>query len=141
MGGRQPTRDLDRPANRLTFRDRRRRDDVAQRAPFQQLGDEVRPARLDADVEDREDVGMVQRRRCARLELEAAQPLVILRRVSRQHLDCDLAAEPRVFRAIDLTHAAVSKRSDDFVRAETRAGSEHQCATPISHHHLTWRRC
>jgi hypothetical protein len=42
---------------------------------------------------------------------------------SRQHLHCDLAAEPRVLGAVDLAHAARAERGDDLVGTEAGAGS------------------
>ena len=44
--------------------------------------------------------------------------------VLRQHLDRDVALEPRVARAVDLAHAARAERRQDLVRAEALAGSE-----------------
>ena len=40
------------------------------------------------------------------------------------HLDGDVAAQPRVARAIDLAHAAGPEASDDLVGAEAIAGGE-----------------
>ena len=50
---------------------------------------------LGADVVDREDVRMVQRRGRACFLLEAAQPIGIGRERRRQHLDRDVTPEPR----------------------------------------------
>ena len=42
----------------------------------------------------------------------------------RQHLDRDLASEPRVAGAIHLAHAAGAERGDDLVGAEAGTGGE-----------------
>src|SRR5947208_16759911 len=47
-------------------------DAASQRCPFEQLGHDVRGALVLADVVDREDVGMIQRRGRARFQLETA---------------------------------------------------------------------
>ena len=41
-----------------------------------------------------------------------------------QHLDRHLAPEPRVPRAVDLSHASRSDRSQNLVRAQTESGRE-----------------
>ena len=58
----------------------------------------------------------------ARLALEAGQAVGIgARRLGGQHLERDVAAEPRVARAVDLAHAARAERGDDLVGAEPSA--------------------
>ena len=73
---------------------------------------------------DRDDVGVVERRRRARLLLEALQAVRVLRERRRQHLDRDLAPEPRVLRPVDLSHPAGAERREDLVGAELCAGGE-----------------
>ncbi len=63
---------------------------------------------------------MVQRRGGAGLLLEAPQPVGIGGERRRQHLDRDVAPEPRVAGAVDLAHAASAERADDFIRTESR---------------------
>ena len=63
---------------------------------------------------------MVEGARGLRLLLEAAQAIGVRRHRLRQHLHRDLAAEPRVPRAVDLAHAAGPQRPADLVRAEMR---------------------
>ena len=77
-----------------------------------------------AEVVHTENVRVVQRAGGARLLLEPPQPLGIGRERGGKHLDGDLASETRVVGTIDLAHAAGAERSDDFVRAETRSGSQ-----------------
>ena len=101
-------------------------DALAQRLALEQLRDDVRRAVSRADVEDREDVRMVERRGGARLLLEAAQPIGIGRERGGQDLDRDLASEPRVARAVDLAHAAGAERREDLVRTQLRTCRKRQ---------------
>ena len=59
---------------------------LAQRLAFQQFGDNIRRALFLADVENRKNVGMVQRRRGSRFLREALQPVAI----SRERLPAEL---------------------------------------------------
>ena len=52
------------------------------------------------------------------LALEPGERVGILGEVGRQHLDGDVAIEPRVARAVDLAHSAGAQRSQDRVWAE-----------------------
>ena len=74
-----------------------------------------------ADVEQRADVRMIERRDRARLALEAVAKLRVGRERRGEDLDRDGAIEPRVARAIDLAHAARADERDDFIGAETHA--------------------
>ena len=59
---------------------------------------------------------MIERAGGARLVLESAQSVRDPRELVGQHLDRDVAIEPRVARAIDDAHAAGADAADDFVR-------------------------
>ena len=67
---------------------------------------------------------MGQRGNRPRLGLEAAPHLGIGGDVRGHDLERDVAAEPRVARAIDLAHPAGAERRDDFVLRETAARGE-----------------
>src|SRR5262249_28584081 len=71
-----------------------------------------------ADVVDGRDVGVVQDPRSARLLLEPPQPVRIGREGGRQHLNRDLAPEPRIPRPVHLSHAARTQRREDLVRSQ-----------------------
>ena len=58
----------------------------------------------------------------ARLLLEAAQAVLVGGERRRQHLDRDLAAEPRVARPEYLAHAAGGDQIDDLVGANPGSG-------------------
>ena len=84
----------------------------------EQLHDDERLALVLADVVDRADVRMVQRRGGARLALEALERLRVARQLARQELERDLAAEARVLGAVDDTHAAAAEPVEDAVVGE-----------------------
>ena len=74
--------------------------------------DELHGEKADAvgilDRVKHDDIGMAQRGDHPRLALEARQPIGVRRNVGRQHLERNLAAESRVLRAVDLSHAAAA---------------------------------
>ena len=53
-----------------------------------------------------------------------ASASALSREVRRQHLDGDVAPEPRVARAVDLAHPARPERRRDLVRPEAGPGRE-----------------
>ena len=75
-----------------------------------------------ADVVERADVRMVERRDRLAPRARTAARSSGSARVRRQDLDRDGAVEPRVARLVDLAHAAGAERRDDLVGAEARAG-------------------
>ena len=91
---------------------------LGERLPFEQLHHQVVGAFVLPDVVEYADVRVIHRRDGARLALESLGGLRPIRDVGWQHLDRDCAVQPRVFRAIDLSHAACAKRFQDFVRSE-----------------------
>jgi len=56
-----------------------------------------------------------------RLALESGEPLGIGRERRPRHLDRDIAAEPRVTRAVNLSHFALADRRDDLAGTDARA--------------------
>ena len=61
--------------------------------------------------------------RIARFRREA-QALGVLREVGVHHLECHLAREPLVARAVDLAHAALAEQPEHLVRSDARPGCE-----------------
>ena len=90
----------------------------------------IRRARL-IDGVDLRDVGMVEARQRFRFALEAPQTFLVLREFVRQHLDRDLALQPRVARAIDLPHRAGAQRTHDHIIGEGRAGTHARRSCPM----------
>ncbi len=67
---------------------------------------------------------MRQRRDGAGLALEARERVGGVREPLGQDLEGDLASQPRVEGAVDLSHPAGAEWSDDRVRAEPGVGSQ-----------------
>ena len=67
---------------------------------------------------------MIQRSQHLRFALEARQAIDVTRKGVGQHLNRDIAIQPRIARAIHLAHAAGADEADHFVRAETIAGRQ-----------------
>ncbi len=90
-----------------SFFDRQRAagEKLPQRRALHPLHRDVGDPALRPDVVDRDDVGVIERRGRPRLLLETLQPLRVRRQLRRQHLDRDLAREPRVPRPVDLPHS------------------------------------
>jgi hypothetical protein len=61
---------------------------------------------------------MIQHSGGARFLFEASEAVGVFRERSGEHLYCDVAAEARVARAVDLAHAARAEWGDDFVGSE-----------------------
>ena len=80
-------------------------------------------ARRFADVVNRANVWMIERRSGARLALEAF-PRVIRRKRLGQNLNCYVAMQPRVPGTVHLSHPALADGRKDFVRAELVACRE-----------------
>ena len=68
-----------------------------------------------ADLVDRADVGMVQRRRGPSFAAEAGQRLRVSGNVFGQELERDEAAKLGVFGLVDHTHPAAAELFDDAV--------------------------
>jgi hypothetical protein len=77
-----------------------------------------------AEIEDREDVRMRERGHGPGLAPEARQRIRVLGEVAGQHLDRDVAAELRVFGAVDLAHPAAAQWRHDLVESESSPGRQ-----------------
>ena len=89
-----------------------------QRLPVEERHHEVVGTAGVADVVEAAGMGMVKGGDSARFAFEAAATAAIAGDLANQDLDGDVAAEPRVTRAIHLAHAAGTQRGEHFVRAE-----------------------
>ena len=74
-----------------------------------------------ADLVDRRQVRMIERRCGPRFLDEALDARRVAGQLGRQDLDGEIAAERRVTGAIDLTHASRANPGDDLVAAELRS--------------------
>ena len=114
--------DLRPELHHLVERQRALLQAIGERLALEQLHhQEVRVA-LVPDVEQRADVGMVERGDRLRLALEALAALVVLREADGKDLDGDAAVEAGVLPAPDLAHAAGADRRLKLVRPEPRPG-------------------
>ena len=120
----QTARDLRGYGERFAGRQRSPVKKVAQRLAVEKLRNCVTHAVVVAEVVNRQDVGVRNRRHRTRLALEACDAIGIGGEGFRQNLDRDLAAQVRIVSPIHFAHSAGADRADDFVGAEARAGHE-----------------
>ncbi len=93
-------------------------------------GQEEHPLDL-AGLVKRDDVGMVDRRRQARLALEARPEVGVLRQLVGEELEGDLATELPLLREVDDAHAAAAQDPLDAIRPEV--GAEARVGTGGGH--------
>ena len=109
-------------AQHLVQRDRAARDPRLQRLALQQLHHHELLAGVLADVVQRADVRMIERRDGARLAEEALHRLRLATRFLGQELDRDLAAQPQVLGGVDHAHAAAAERLLDSIVRDLLSG-------------------
>ena len=114
-------------------RERTSGEHLVQACAGEQLHHQIGLPLIGADVEERADVRVIERRDRTPLALESRQGVRRPSRRDREDLDRHLAAEPRIGAAIDLTHPAFAKLRDDGVRAEPPARSEVHRAGILRH--------
>jgi hypothetical protein len=102
----QSVRNLQRVVESLAYSNRAAAQTVPQSFSFEQFGDNVRRAFIRADVEDRQNVGMIQGRGGKGLLLEPAQAVGVQRKRLWQNLDGNFAFEAGVAGAVNLAHPA-----------------------------------
>ena len=90
-------------------------DQVLECDAVEELHDEERAIALLANVVNRTDVGMIQRRRGLGFAPKALEGLAVLRQIFGKKLEGDEAAETRVLRFVDHTHPAATELFDDPV--------------------------
>src|ERR1700746_4007449 len=82
------------------------------------------------------NVRMIQRRNYPRLALETRFQIRVFRKMLRQNFYGDVAAKPRIVRAINLAHSARTERRNDLIRTEL--GSNRESHRPeLSHFRIT----
>src|SRR4030095_1787259 len=121
---REAMRDVKRELDRLADRDGPGIQAVPKRLAFKQFGHNEWRAGLSADVVHGEDIRVVPRGGCAGFLLESTEAIDVSRECWGEDFDRDITSESRIARAVYLAHAASAEGGDDFVRAETGAGSE-----------------
>jgi len=121
---REAIRDVTREFERLADRDGPGIQAVPKRLAFKQFGHNEWRAGLSADVVHGEDIRVVQRGGCAGFLLESTEAIDVGRKCCGEDFDRDITSESRIARTVYLAHAASAEGGDDFVGAETGAGSE-----------------
>ena len=121
MGRSEPVGDLGCVLDRLALRHAAAVDSLAKALALEQLGNEERHTSFVADVENGEDVGVVERPRRARFELEAGQSISVCGKGRGQNLNRHVAADPRVSSPIDLAHPTRADLVDDLIVGEVFA--------------------
>ena len=117
----EPLGDLRAVLERLSDRQRPTRNHRRQGFTVEQFRHRVGDGALFPDVVNRDDVRIGKRGEGLHLALEPRERRWIDGENRRQHLDGDVAPEPRIARAVDFAHPTGANRADDFVDAETRA--------------------
>ena len=90
-------------------------DEMLERPPFEQLHHEELLPVVFADVIDRADVRVIQRRRRTSLALKALRRRRVPQQLRRQELDGHLPAEADIFAAVHDAHATPAKALEDPV--------------------------
>ncbi len=90
-------------------------DALLQCPPLQALHDDEGLAVGLADIVQRADVGMIERRDCAGLALKALQSDAVAGHLLRDKFERHHAPQPRVFGPIDDAHAALAERGQNAV--------------------------
>jgi hypothetical protein len=123
MGRVEGVSELDSEIHELGDREGMPFDPMLERLSLEQLhDDEVLPFfRGSADVVDRADVRMVQRRGRTRFALEPIHGLRIVGKFRRQKFQREVPSEARVFGAVDNTHAAATELLHDAIVRERLA--------------------
>ena len=124
VGGGQCLGDLDGASHGLLERQAAPGEAIGQRLALEELHHQVVGAVLVADVEERADVRVAERRDGAGLAGEPLARVRIADERRRQHLDGDGAVEARVVRLVDLTHAPGADRRGDLVGPQASAFAE-----------------
>ena len=115
--------DGDRPGRRRVPRNWSTPQTFCERLTVDVFHDDERDVLLVADVMDRADIRMAELRDGPRLTLAARAPRGVVHHAGRQHLDRDVAVQPRIVRPVDLAHPAGAEQAHDFVGTKSRAGT------------------
>jgi hypothetical protein len=117
-------RDLASDRQRLVHWECSTRNALGQILTLYQLHDESRDAIRVFKAVDTADVRVIQRRERFCFALKTSDAVGIGDEEVGQDLECDLASELRVARAINLAHASRANPGGDFVGAEERTSGE-----------------
>jgi hypothetical protein len=107
---------------------------LRQRLAFQVLHHQINNPAVLADIVQHADMRMVQVGRGARFTLQTLAAGGVVGEHGGQDFDSHCPIEPRVPRAIDLTHSTRADRLEDLVGTKSLAGGKcHSCWQPSTH--------
>lgn len=75
---------------------------------------------MSTDIVNGQDIRMIEEAGSASLLLEAAEAVGVGGKVGGQHLESDLAAEPRILRLVNFSHATRAQEGENFVGPDRR---------------------
>jgi hypothetical protein len=124
VGGREPVGHMGNELDGVPPRDRAPSEPGTQRFSLEQLDHRHGLTVDDGELVDGHDVGMGDCGYRTRLVLETRAHLHVGREMIRQHLERDLAAQPRVARTIHLAHPAGADWRHHLELRETRTWNQ-----------------
>ncbi len=109
---------------------RRNRDDFLEREvssahqfvkvfPVHEFHCDIRRRIHGADVINRDDSGMIERRSRSRFHFKTLHPLGMRSKLRRQNLQCNIASKPCIFCAIHLSHSTRTYGRENGIGAKT----------------------
>ena len=119
---------LPRDGQRLVERDRTERDALRQILALDELHHDRTHTATFLEAVDVRDVRVIDGRKRLGFAREPREPVGVAGKRVRQYFQRDIAIELRIARPEYFAHPARADAGDDFVDAETRAGSESQAA-------------
>jgi hypothetical protein len=122
MSGRESVRDLGAQLRRLPPGHLRSEEARPEALSPEKLGDRVCNPALPSEIENRQDVGVGERRESLRLPLETRKCRRVFCQTLRKDLDRDFPIQPRIERPVDLTHPAGAERRQNLIGPEPGAG-------------------
>src|SRR5215475_14612032 len=106
---------------------------MSQRFAFQEFRDDVRRPLMRIDVVNNQNVGMIERTGSASFLLKAIQSFGITGENGWQNLNCNIASESRISRAINFAHSTRANWRENFVLPKLYA----RCEAIADHLNLT----
>ena len=124
VSGADAVNQRDRELEQLIKRQAVTRDDGGEGSAIDEFHRQTCHVVESIDRVHRDDVRMVQRGCGERFLLESTNAIRMAHEPVRERLQCDIASEFGISRAIHLSHATAAQEGHDFVRTESRAWNE-----------------
>jgi len=123
----EPMRDLDRPLDGFTDRERAASKSRSQRLAFQQFSDGVRDAIGRSEIEDGDDGRMRESCDGFGFTFKPGKGDAVVRQLRGKDFDGNSSFEPSVSGAVDLTHTAGPEWTDNLVRPRRAPACRAMC--------------